>query len=437
MKWTHRIALFGLLIFFLIPNAFSEDVRIVRDNYGIPHIFADTDEGAAYGLGYAQAEDRLEQILQNYRTAEGTLSEVLGPDYFQHDYRQRVWRHRDIAKKKYPEISAKCRGIIEAFQKGVQKYMDEHPDEVPVWAPKLEPWQVVALSRLVIWGWPEGDAGEDLKAGGIQPDPIQYHGSNEWLIAPKKSAAGVPIALIDPHLSWYGIFRFYEARFYGDTLNLSGVCILGSPIISLGHNEYLSVAMTTGSGDTADVFEETLNPDNPLQYEVDGEWKDMTVRKDVIRVRKEDGSFDDIEVEIHETRHGPVVATKDGKAYAMAIPYMEDISLTDQTYQMMTAKNLDEAKAALSHLGLMGQNVMVGTVDGDIYYQRTGKVPIRPDGVDPSKPIPGNVSKNDWLGIHPMEDLVQCENPPQGYMQNCNVSPFGMMKDSPMRLADY
>ncbi len=437
----NRLGQFLVVSFVLTLTFFeqvrAEEVKIVRDDFGIPHIFADTDEGAAYAFGYAQAEDRLEQLLKNYRTAEGTLSEAFGPDHYYHDYRQRVWKHREVSKEKYKTIGAKSRGIIEAFQKGIQKYMDENPDEVPDWAPELEPWQVVALARLIIWGWPEGDAGGDLRAAGIRPDPIEYRGSNEWLIAPDRTAEGVPIALIDPHLGWYGIFRFYEGRFYGEELNLSGVCILGSPLISLGHNEYLSVAMTTGSGDTADVFVEKVNPDNPLQYEVDGEWRDMTVRKEIIRVKKEDGTYDEKEEEIHYTHHGPVVKRQDGKAYTMAIPYLDDVSLTDQTFEMMTAKNLSEAKAALSHLGLMGQNVMVGTVDGDIYYQRTGKVPIRAEGTDPSKPIPGHLSKNDWQGIHPMEDLVSCENPPHGYMQNCNVSPFGMMKDSPMRLKDY
>ena len=99
---------------------------------------------------------------------------------------------------------------------------------------------------------------------------------------------------------------------------------------------------------------------------------------------------------------------------------------------MMTAKNLDEMKRALAHLQLMSQNVMVGTVQGDIYYLRNGRVPIRAKGVDPSKPIPGNTSATEWQGIHPMSDLVQITNPPSGYMHNCNVSPFGMMKDSPL-----
>ena len=116
----------------------------------------------------------------------------------------------------------------------------------------------------------------------------------------------------------------------------------------------------------------------------------------------------------------------------MALPYENEIGLTDQCYQMMTARNLEEMKKALSQLQLMAQNIMVATVQGDIYYLRNGRVPIRPDGVNPGMPIPGNTSANEWKGIHPMSDLVQIENPPCGWMQNCNCSPAAMMnQDQP------
>ena len=176
------------------------------------HIYATTAEDACYGLGYAQAEDRLEELLKQYRRATGTMSEVFGPggQNLQNDYRQRLWRHAEIARQKYPELSAKTRATIEAFLDGVRKYMAEHPDKVPAWAPKLEPWMCVALSRYIIWGWPEGEAGGDLKRGGIEPDPIEYHGSNEWLVAPSRTKAKAPIALIDPHSA--GTDRFASMR---------------------------------------------------------------------------------------------------------------------------------------------------------------------------------------------------------------------------------
>jgi len=414
----------------------SEEITIYRDDFGIPNIFAQTEEGAAYGMGYAQAEDRLEEVFKQYRRAEGTMAEAFGPKFVHDDYRQRLWQHRAISEANYHLLSAKTRAIIEAFQAGISQYMKEHPEEVPAWAPKLEGWQVVALGRYIIWGWPEGDAAEDLERVGIKPDPISPRASNEWVVAGSRTADKVPLALIDPHLGWYGPFRFYEARLYGGTLNTSGVAIAGQPLTSLGHNRYCSVAMTTGGPDAADVYEEELNPTNPRQYKYDGKWRDMTVRQETIRV-KEGEKIAEQHFDIEYTHHGPVVAHRDGKAYVMKLPYFDEIRLIEQIYAMATAHNLSEMKQALAMRQLMEQNIMVATVDGDIFYLRNGRVPIRPPGYDWQKPVPGNTSATEWLGIHPLEDLIQTKNPWQGCMQNCNVSPAVMMKFCPLVPARY
>jgi acyl-homoserine-lactone acylase len=428
------VVLFSLVVPFAAlssTTAANDEATIYRDEYGIPHVYAQTLEAASFAIGYAQAEDRLEELLKNYRKANGTMSEVFGPDYYRSDLIQRMWRHSEISREKYNEVSPKMRACMEAFQDGIKLFMKEHPEQVPTWAQEIHPWDVIALGRYIIWGWPLGEAGGDLQRGGIQPDPAAYRGSNEMLIAPSRTAMNSAIAVIDPHLSWYGEFRFYQVRIYAGDYNVSGVSILGVPFPSLGHSRYCSVAMTTGGPDTSDIFEEELNPANPRQYRYDGQWRDMKVRKEKIGVKKGE-AVDWREVEIEYTHHGPIVAHKGGKAYSMAISYANEIGLTDQVHEMMTAKNLDEMKRALAHLQLMSQNVMVGTVQGDIYYVRNGRVPIRAKGVDPGKPIPGNTSATEWQGIHPMSDLVQITNPPTGYMHNCNVSPFGMMKDSPL-----
>ena len=435
MKRTLPIILALLLVlpFVGLSNAApgNDEATIYRDEYGIPHVFAQTLEAASFAVGYAQAEDRLEELLKNYRKANGTMSEVFGPDYYRSDLVQRMWRHAEISREKYNEVSPKMRACIEAFQDGIKLFMKEHPDQVPKWAQEIHPWDVVALGRYIIWGWPLGEAGGDLQRAGIQPDPAAYRGSNEMLIAPNRTAMNAPIAVIDPHLSWYGEFRFYEVRIYAGDYNVSGVSILGIPFPALGHSRYCSVAMTTGGPDTSDIYEEELNPSNPRQYRYDGQWRDVKVIKEKIGVKKGD-SVDWREVEIEYTHHGPIVAHKGDKAYSMAIPYANEVGLADQSYEMMMAKNLDEMKRALGHLQLMSQNVMVGTVQGDIYYLRNGRVPIRAKGVDPSRPVPGSTSSTEWQGTHPMSDLVQITNPPSGYMHNCNVSPFGMMKDSPL-----
>ena len=438
--------LFSSLILILCSLSFTSyihpgsakvgEAEILRDEYGAPHIFANRLEDAAYAIGYAQAEDRLEELLKNYRKAEGTMSEAFGPEWYRHDYTQRMWRHAAISRERYNQVSPKMRACIEAYQAGIKQFMKEHPEQVPKWAPELNPAQVISLGRYIIWGWPLGEAGADLMRGGIQPDPVAYRGSNQMLIAPSRSSMKAPIAVIDPHLGWYGEFRFYEVRIYAEDFTVSGVSILGIPFPSLGHSRWCSVAMTTGGPDTSDVYEEEVNPSNPRQYKYDGQWREMTVRKDKINVLV-DGKISEKEIEIESSHHGPIVARKDGKAYAMAIPYANEVGLADQIYEMYQARNLDEMKQALMKMQLMQQNIMVGTTQGDIYYVRNGRTPIRAKGVDPTRPVPGNVSATEWQGIHPFSDLVQITNPPQGYMQNNNCSPFAMMKESPMRAEKY
>lgn len=406
----------------------AEKVTILRDEFGVPHIFADTPAGAAFGSGYAQAEDRLEEMMRNYRKAEGTMAEAFGESWFRHDYLQRVFRHRQVAEQHYNDLDPKLRALLESFQAGVRKYMQEHPERVPAWAPKLEPWQPVALGRYIIWGWPFGEATGDLKRGGIDFDPVPYHGSNEWLLAPSRTAMHAPIAVVDPHLSWYGEFRFYEMRVYGGELAYSGGSIVGIPFPALGHSRYASVAMTTGGPDTSDVYEEEVADG---KYKFKSEWRPLQVRREKIGVKVGD-KVEWREVVIESTHHGPIMAHKNGKAYAVAIPYADEFRLIEETWAMETARNLTEMKKALSMRQIMAQNIMVGTVDGDIYYVRDGRVPIRPKACDPSRPMPGSTGECEWQGIHPFEELVQITNPPQGYMQNCNASPFAMMKDSPL-----
>jgi acyl-homoserine lactone acylase PvdQ len=410
----------------------SRPATIYRDEFGIPHIFADTLEDAAYAVGYAQAEDRLEELLKNYRRARGTMAEVFGPDSFQDDVRQHLMRHAEISQARYGEVSAKMRGVIQSFQAGIKQFMTDHPEQVPAWAPRIEPWDVVALGRYIIWNWPIGEAAGDLKRAGVDFGPLAYRGSNEMLIAPKRTSMNATIAIVDPHVQWYDAMRFYEVRVYSPELSVAGVAILGVPLPTLGHSRYCSVAMTTGGPDTSDIFEEEVNPSNPDQYRYDGNWRNFSARKLTINVKKA-GQIEPRQVTLVASHHGPIVARRNGKAYAMALPYENEVGLTDQCYQMMKARNLAEMKQALSHLQLMAQNIMVGTVQGDTFYIRNGRVPIRPKGVDPGRPIAGNTSATEWKGIHPMSDLVQIENPACGWMQNCNCSPSAMMKQGQPR----
>lgn len=428
MRFALLAAVAGWLL--LASVCFAEKVTIYRDEWGVPHIYAQTEEGVAYGLGWAQAEDRLEQLLKNYRLAAGTMAEVFGEQWIEHDWQQRFVGHEEVSRRRYRELPAKIRSVIEAYQHGVKDYMKRHPEQVPAWAPKIEPWQVVALGRYIIFNWPMGRAMAELQRRNEVNLPFS---SNEWAVRPERTAEGCAILLIDPHIPWDNEFRFYEFRAHGGALHLSGFGPLGAPLLGLGHNRYLGWAATTGGPDTTDIYAEEVNPNNPLQYRYEGKWRNMTVRK----VRIDVAGKPPVEREIHYTHHGPIILREGNRAYAVATPYMNEVGFVVQLYRMATARNLRDFQQAMAMNHFMEQNIMYADVEGNIFYVRTGRVPIRPKGYDFSKPVPGNTRATEWLGIHPMKDLVQLLNPSRGYMQNCNIGPDNMLVNSPLTADKY
>lgn len=422
------LVILGLLIVF--PTvATAEKVTIYRDTWGVPHIYGDSAEAALYGQGYAQAQDRLGTIMKAYRKAVGRMAEAFGEDWVEHDYQQRVLEHEKMARERYDTLSPEVRRGIEAFLAGMKAYMREHPERVPEWALDPQPYHVVALTRYVIWGWPVGQAWSDLERRPQGPDTGR--GSNQWVIGKRLSAEGCVIACIDPHVGASDEWLFYENHLHGGDLNVFGFSPPGTPLVGLGHNDYCSWAMTTGGPDTSDIYEEEIHPENPLKYRYDGEWRDMVVEEVAIRVKTKDG-IRTVKREIHFTHHGPVVRRENDKAYAMKLPYREEVGLAEQLWHMVHAKNLGDFLNAVSLFQLMPQNLMYGDIYGNMYYVRTGRVPIRPEGYDWSRPVPGNTSRTEWLGLHDLQDLVQILNPPAGFMQNCNISPGTMTFNSPM-----
>jgi len=414
----------------LASICFAEKVTIYRDTWGVPHIYAQTEEGVAYGLGWAQAEDRLEQLLRNYRLAAGTMAEVFGEQWVEHDWMQRFVGHEEVSRRRYRELPAKIRAVIEAYQRGVKDYMKAHPEQVPAWAPKIEPWQAVALGRYIIFNWPIGRALVELQRRNEVDLPFS---SNQWAVRPERTAEGCAILLIDPHIPWDNEFRFYEFRAHGGELHVSGFGPVGAPVVGLGHNRYLGWAATTGGSDTSDIYVEEVNPNNPLQYRYEGKWRNMKVRKVRINV----AGKPPVEREVHYTHHGPIFLREGNRAYAVASPYMNEVGFVVQLYRMATARTLKQFQQAMAMNQFMEQNIMYADVEGNIFYVRTGRVPIRPKGYDFSKPVPGNTRATEWLGIHPMKDLVQLLNPSRGYMQNCNIAPENMLVDSPLTPDKY
>jgi len=389
-----------LIIIFFLPLACKDHnhVTVYRDNWGVPHIFAPSETALAYAFGYTQAEDRLVQILSSYRHAEGTMAEAFGKNYINSDYNQRVWQHAKISKEKFSQIPNDLQEFSKHFVAGIKHYMKTHQEEVPEWAPEIHPWHVLALGRAFIWGWPQGQARSDMRRGKMKIE--RPHHSNQWLVSPGRTAEKVPIALIDPHLNFHTSGKWLETALHTDDIDLRGMVVPGTPFIALGHNQFISWAATTGGPDCADVYELEINPDNPLQYKYENEWRDINTEITVIRVKTKNG-FTEVRKSIERSHYGPIQERIGNKAYAFKLAYMDEVMLVEQMRKTNNATNLQEFVDAISMCQMMPQNMMCATIEGDIYYARTGMVPIRPKGYDWDYPVPGNTKATEWQGIHP------------------------------------
>src|ERR1700733_5076902 len=182
-------------------------VTIYRDTWGVPHIYAKTPAEGAYGLGYVQAEDRLDDIYRNLRTGLGRMSEAFGKKWVDQDYIMRLCRNEELAKSYWKTAPKHVKDVCTSFVAGIERYVAEHPEKVPKFAMKLEPWQVLTVGRAMILNWPLGTIKDDLengkkKARGAKHLPMR---SNEWCVAPSRSADKVPILLADPPLDWEGM----------------------------------------------------------------------------------------------------------------------------------------------------------------------------------------------------------------------------------------
>ena len=315
---------------------------------------------------------------------------------------------------------------------GVEAYVAEHPERVPEFACDLAGWQCGAIGRCMILGWPLGNLMDEVQRK--QTDP--GYGSNGWAVAPSRSAAGCAILLTDPHLTWEGLAVFYEARVHCQAYDISAFFLLGSPLPALGHTGHVAWACTTGGPDTSDVYTMKIDPNAPVLYEYDGEQRTAEIVPIVIPVK----GADPFVRPVFYTVNGPAIEEPDLEKGTICVgntPYFGEAAVSEQMYRMMLAKNGDEFYDALAMNQFMEQNILFADRSGNIQYVRTGRTPIRPDGYNWSVPVPGHTSATQWLGIHGIEDLVQIKNPPQGYFQNCNISPELMLENSPMTPDKY
>ncbi len=414
------------------PEAGDATVTIHRDDWGVPHIYAPREAMGFYGLGYAQAEDQLESFLGGVMLARGMLAALQGESRIAMDIELRRWRHAQEGDAGLSRLEPRVRENYAHFLAGVRRYMSDHPDKVPAWAPDFDVTDLLAINRAIFWigyaaveGPAECQAAENLQASiGKAAAGMASGASNGWVISPQRSSSGATLLLADPHVDMQNPI-YYEYRMHAGALDSAGFAM--GPLLWQAHNGKVAWAMTTGNPDMWDCYEVEVDPENPTRYLFDGEWKGMLEVEEAFAVRDGETVTKVFEYTRHNGALSPVVARRGNKAYVVSASQMHDAGLLDNEIDRMNrAGNIRELQLAMKALGMFPQNIIAGDSSGNIWYFRAGKTPVRPGGYDWTRPVPGNDSSTAWQGHYALDEMIQLLNPPQGFIQNNNVAPDRM-----------
>lgn len=428
-----------------VPPAGKYDVRILRDTWGIPHIFGKRDADAAYGLAYAHCQDDWANIEDSILVSRGLLASARGKEWAKFDYVVQWFQVRKFVDEKYEKtLGPELRAVVEAYADGITHYAALNRKKMPHIELPVTGKDVVAGAALKapffydlqddlenLFGDGEGTlVGRkgDLVTSNWLCNPLTQGleiGSNAWAIAPNRSADGATRIAINSHMPWTGPLTWYEAHVHSDEgWNMIGGTFPGGPMIFKGHDENKAWTHTINRPDLADIYRLDINPDNPDQYRFDGEWKNLQEATARIRVRLWGPFSWTFKREMLWSVHGPAVRRDDGTVYALRFVGYGEIGQLEQWFRMNKARNLEEFLAAMRTQGLTSLNTVYADKSGNIYYAYVGKFPVRREGYSWKEILPGNTSETFWNEFYPFEKVPQVLNPPSGFLQSCNNSPF-------------
>ena len=411
----------------LDPQQLARAVTIYRDGYGVPHIDGADDASTVFGFAYAQAEDHFWQVEDSYILALGRYAEVHGSKGLNSDLLNRAFEIVPTSKADYGKLPTESQRLCEAFTSGLNYYLATNPGVKPRLIQRFEPWHVLAFARHITlelcFRYTRLSSSYLPRSNALIEAAI---GSNAWAIGPKRTASGNAMLFINPHQPWFGFGQMYEAHLRsGEGWNFTGATFFGSVLPGLGHNEHLGWGLTTNEPDIADVWRVTFDdPQNRLNYRYDGGYRTAVEWKEAISIATPRGITERVYT-LRKTHHGPIVGREDDQNFLAAqIANLYHTLLLRQGLAMIKARNLTEFKAALTLCQVQYMNVIYADRDGNIFYIYNGVVPRRNSEFDWRKPVDGGNPATAWQGFHTTSELPQVLNPPCGFIQNCNSTPF-------------
>jgi acyl-homoserine-lactone acylase len=411
-----------LLLLFLFSNSFSQSTptSITWDEWGVPHIYASTDEGLMYAEGWAHAQLHANLIVELYGRARGKGAEYWGKDKLQEDMMIHTLGFPELADEWTAKQDPAYKKMLAAYVKGLNDYLGKHPESVKEINRQILPLTVKDVNlHMIFVVYARFVGGGDLEMS----QDWKEMGSNTWAIGPSRSASHKAMLVQNPHLPWFGEFTFTETHLMKPGQNMYGSTLVGLPGLAIAFNENLGWSHTNNTIDNADLYEVQLKDGG---YLLDGVKKDFTFRKKTIHYKDEKGQMADQELTILATVQGPVVKMGKEKALAIRMPGYDRPNAGWQWWKMANAKSFKEFESALKMAQIPFWNVMYADKEGNIFYLFNGLVPKRSSGDWNfwSGIIKGGKSSDIWTQVHPYADLPKVKNPASGWLQNTNDPPW-------------
>jgi acyl-homoserine-lactone acylase len=423
-------------------------VEIVRDSWGVPHIFGKTDVDVAYGLAWATAEDDFVTVQHLFLASRSRLGEVTGKNGALLDFIGRITQVSEEVEKRFDSaFSPEYLKYLNAYVQGLNRFAETHPDEIlrkelfPVTAKdlvKCNNLTMVFLTNVYIEIQQIFIRSVLLREPYIKYDGNLPDGSNAFAFAPSKTKDGHTYLAINSHQPLEGLFSWYEAHLISEEgMNVLGGTFPGGANIFHGVNEYLGWAATLNHPDLCDVYKLEMHPKNRNLYKFDDGYQELESFRAKVKVKV--GPFRiRVSRKFYRTKYGPAIRNRDG-VYALRFPATMDLAMTEQSYYMNKATNLEEFQAALEMGHLAGTNNIYADGKGNIQYISLGKFAHRDTSYDWLSVLPGNTSKTLWEeDFYPVSDLPTYLNPKAGYLFNTNGSPFfATAEDENLKAADF
>lgn len=451
-----------LLLFVLFPvqlfaQSFSKDeinrwekqskkVTIVRDNWGIPHIYGKTDADAVFGLLYAQCEDDFKRVEMNYIEKLGRMSEVKGESSLQDDLYIKLIIDSAEAVADYKKSPVWLQKLLNAYADGINYYLYKHPEVKPALLTRFKPWYQLLWTDGSIGAISTGDITEnDVKKfylGDTAPTIAktkdffeeQTIGSNGFAIAPSKTASGNAILYINPHVTFY--FRPEVQVVSEEGLNVYGAVTWGQFFVYQGFNQYCGWMHTSGNMDVADMYKEKIVKKNDkLFYEYNKALKPVTQKIITLRYKKDDVIHTKA-ITTYYTHHGPIMANRNGQWISVR-GYNRSLQSLMQSFLRTKTKGLEDYKKNMAMLANTSNNTVFADNKGNIAYWHGNYMPRRDKKLNWGLAVDGTTSATEWKGLHPLNETVHVYNPATGWIQNCNSTPFTVSGSSSPKKENY